>query len=456
MSLRVRLNLLITALFLVILLGSSFYVIHNARIAVKGEMESTANLTLQLMEAMLASAEMSRQPRLQQQILDNLSRIEATRNLQIHVVRSMTADNEFPPGLVTNVKARAPAWFVKLVSPRPVEFRKVFSGPNLPYTVILIRTDPSHEISESWSENRNVLITLLIFIVSANILVFFTLGRELAPVATILEALESIEKGDYQLRLPHFKLTELNSIAEKFNHMAEVLQRSRDENRYLTQQSLKIQEQERRRLARELHDELGQSLSALKAVAVSIENNSQIKDKHIRDSARTIIEFTDRMYEVARSMMRQLRPGVMDELGLRQALLELTDQWNESYQNKFCHLECEGNIDDLEEQLSINLFRIIQEGLTNIAKHAEATDAHVLVRRDNEGIGGPSLEVRIRDDGVGIKKRNYPIGMGLLGMRERVEAMNGSFELHSQEGEGTTILIRIPLLPEAEIGEMQG
>ena len=230
MSLRVRLNLLITTLFLVILLGSSFYVIHNARIAVKGEMESTANLTLQLMESMLASVEMSRQPQLQQQILDNLSRIEATRNLQIHVVRSMTAEHRFPPGLVRNVKSKAPAWFVKLVSPRPVEFRKVFSGPGMPYTVILIRADPSHEITESWSENRDVLITLLIFIVSANILVFFTLGRELAPVATILEALEGIEKGDYQLRLPHFKLPELNSVAEKFNHMAEVYAGAPDRN----------------------------------------------------------------------------------------------------------------------------------------------------------------------------------------------------------------------------------
>ena len=447
MSLRVRLNLLITTLFLVILLGSSFYVIHNARLAVRGEMESTANLTLQLMEAMLASAELSRQPRLQQQILDNFSRIEATRNLQIHVVRSMTAEHQFPPDLVRDVKSEAPSWFVKLVSPRPVEFRKIFSGPDLPYTVILIRADPSHEITESWSENRNVLVTLLIFIVSANILVFFTLGKELAPVATILEALGGIERGDYQLRLPHYKLPELNSIAEKFNHMAEVLQRSRDENRYLTQQSLKIQEQERRRLARELHDELGQSLSALKAVAVSIENNSEIRDKRVRDSARTIIEFTDRMYDVARNMMRQLRPGVTDELGLRQALLELTDQWNESYQNKFCHLQCEGDMDDLDEQVAINLFRIIQEGLTNIAKHAEATDAHVLIKR-NDGEEGNSLDIRIMDDGVGIRKRNYPIGMGLLGMRERVEAMNGSFELHSQEGQGTTIIIRIPLSPD--------
>jgi len=445
MSLRVRLNLLITTLFFIILVGSSFYVIHNARLAVKEEMQSTANLTLQLVETMLASVEMSRQPRMQQRFLERLSTIEETRHLQINVVRSMTPGQQIPPEVVMNVKSDAPSWFEKLVNPTPVEYRRIFSSPGMPYTVILIRADPSSEITESWHENRDTLITLLIFIISANILVYLTLGRELAPVANILEALEGIEKGDYKLRLPRFKLPELNSIAEKFNHMARVLQRSREENRYLTQQSVKIQEQERRRLARELHDELGQSLSALKAVAVSIENNDRIKDQRVRDSAGTIIEFTDRMYQVARNMMRQLRPSIMDELGLRNALLELVDQWNESHQNSFCHLEYQEDLDSIDDEISINIFRIIQEGLTNIAKHAGATDAHVILRRCDGQDEASILEIKIVDDGVGIKQRNYPIGMGLLGMRERVEAMHGTFELHSREGRGTTISIRIPL-----------
>jgi len=450
MSLRVRLNLLITTLFIIILLGSSFYVIHNARIAVEDEMESTANLTLQLVETMLASVDVSERPRLQQRFLDHLARIEATRHLQIRVVRSMSAEQQFPPGVVMNVHSDAPTWFEKLVAPRPMEFRRIFSGPGMPYTVILIRADPSDEITEAWYENRDVLITLLIFIISANVLVYFTLGRELSPVTTIQEALEGIERGDYQLRLPHFKLPELNSIADKFNHMAQVLQKSREENRYLTQQSLKIQEQERRRLARELHDELGQSLSALKAVAVSIENNSSISDSAVRESAGTIIEFTDRMYQVARNMMTQLRPSVLDELGLRKALLELADQWNESHQNNFCHLDFEGDVENLEEEISINVFRIIQEGLTNIARHAGATEARIRIERAADG---GELKINIADDGVGIRDGGHHAGMGLLGMRERVEAMGGQFELHSREGEGTTILILIPLPAGREVQE---
>ena len=135
----------------------------------------------------------------------------------------------------------------------------------------------------------------------------------------------------------------------------------------------------------------------------------------------------------------------MDELGLRNALLELVDQWNESHQNSFCHLEYQEDLDSIDDEISINIFRIIQEGLTNIAKHAGATDAHVILRRCDGQDEASILEIKIVDDGVGIKQRNYPIGMGLLGMRERVEAMHGTFELHSREGRGTTISIRIPL-----------
>lgn len=449
MSLRVRLNLLITTLFLIILLGSSFYVIRNARIAVEDDMKSTANLTLQLVETLLASVDPSETPRLQQRFLQRLAQIEATRHLQIRVLRNMSPEQQFPPNLIMKVHSDAPGWFERLVTPRPMEFRRLFSGPNMPFTVILIRADPSHEISESWHENRDVLITLLIFIVSANLLVYFALGRELSPVNTILEGLEGIEKGDYRLRLPHFKLPELNRIAEKFNHMAQVLQRSRDENRYLTQQSLKIQEQERRSLARELHDELGQSLSALKAVAVSIKNSGDVRDEKVRESAGAIIDFTDRMYSVARNMMRRLRPSILDELGLRRALQELTDQWNESYQNIFCHLECRYDIDSLDESLSINIFRIIQEALTNIARHAHATDAHVNIQINEDR---NELEINITDNGTGFKQQEHPIGMGLLGMRERVEAMNGGFDLHSRDGAGTTIMIRIPLSETQRVG----
>lgn len=446
MSLRVRLNLLLTILFLVIFVASSFYIIRNARLAVKEEMVSTADLTLQLVETILATAEMSEQPELQRRLLDRLAEVEATRHLQIFVQRGMSVDQHMPPPSVTPVYSDAPAWFEELVSPRPVEFRRIFSGSEATYTVIIIRADPSDEITEVWYDTRYILVSLVIFIITANILLYYTMGRALAPIEIILRGLEQIEKGNYELRLPEFNLPELNNIADKFNHMAQVLQRSREENRYLTQQSLKIQEQERCRLARELHDELGQSLSALKAVAVSIEQNHQSGNKSVRDGARMIIEFTDHMYNVARNMMQQLRPSILDELGLKRAVQELVDQWNASHENTFCHLECNVNIDDLGDENSINLFRIIQEALTNIARHARASDAYIsIIRARDPEDRGERLRIMIKDNGIGLNEEQITRGMGLMGIDERVEAMNGTLDIDGASGEGTSIIIHVPV-----------
>lgn len=446
MSLRVRLNLLLTILFLVIFVASSFYIIRSARLAVKEEMVSTADLTLQLVETILATAEKSKQPELRKRLLDRLAEVETTRHLQIYVQRGMSLDQHMPPPFVTPVHSDAPAWFEELVRPRPVEFRRIFSGPEASYTVVIIRADPSDEITEVWYDTRYILVSLLIFIITANILLYYTMGRALAPIEIILRGLEQIQKGNYELRLPEFNLPELNSIADKFNHMAQVLQRSREENRYLTQQSLKIQEQERRRLAHELHDELGQSLSALKAVAVSIEQNHQSGNQSIRDGARMIIEFTDHMYNVARNMMQQLRPSILDELGLKRAIQELVDQWNASHESTFCHLECDVNIDDLGDEISINLFRIIQEALTNIARHACASDAYISITRTHEpGNWEDWLKIMIKDNGIGMNEEQVTRGMGLMGINERIEAMKGILDIDGNSGDGTIIMIRIPV-----------
>ena len=444
MSLRIRLNLLITCLFILILLGSSLYIIHNARLAVSDEMESTANLTLQLVEVVLASVQMTDQYELQQKLLDRLSRLKRTRHLRISVMNRGSLDDMGPPRAIVDLSSKAPSWFENLVKPPPIEFRRIISGPGLPNTVIIIRADPSDEITESWYETRDVLLFLLLFIVTANLLVYFVLGRDLAPIETILEGLEKIERGDYQSRLPHFKLPELGRISEQINHMAATLLQSKKENRYLTQQSLKIQEQERRHLAQELHDELGQSLSAIKAVAVSMGKNPRLEDKSIRDGTNAIISSSEHMYDVARNMMQRLRPSVLDEFGLLKALQEMIDKWNASHEDVFCHFDCNAEIDNLGEEADINLFRIVQESLTNVAKHADATDVVVFIKREKDLSGDEYLELSIHDNGRGFSTTGNPIGMGLLGMRERAEAMGGRFEINTGENIGTRLTVVIP------------
>ena len=443
MSLRFRLNMLITLLFALILLAGSFYVIDNARTSVKEEMQSVSKLTLQLIEIALMSNTASSTPEIQQSVLENIANLESTRHLEIELYKTGNIGSMVPVRIIPTINAQAPDWFIRMVKPQPVEYRRVFRESLTAYAEILIRANPSDEITEVWNETRGVLGLLVLFAVLANILVYISLGRGLAPIESILKGLDGIEQGEYQRRLPRFKFPEFSRISEKFNNMAEVLQTSRDENRLLTQKSLAIQEDERRILAQELHDEFGQSITAIKAVLASIEQTKHQDSDALKNSARTIGTFSDRMYEVARRMMRQLRPAILDEFGLISALQDMIDDWNSRHEDVFCHFEFNGKFDELGEEVNISIYRVIQESLTNIIKHAQATDVTVCLQRvENDPACNIGVKLLIKDNGVGFDESNQR-GLGLLGMRERVEALKGSFAMKSAINKGVEIIVSL-------------
>lgn len=446
MTLRFRLNLLITGLFVVVFFGAGVYVVNNARTAVSDEIRSSAGFALQLIELVLASADASAQRELQAEIIGRFSRLESTRHLQIRVLAHGAGDSSVPPGLRPALDAKAPRWFVRLVEPTPMEFRRVLAVGMQPRIEILILADPSDEISEVWRDTRSFLGFLLLFIILANVLVYITLGRDLAPIESILRGLERIEQGDYRLRLPRFRIAELSRISEKFNHMAEVILRSREENRLLTQRSLEIQESERRHLARELHDELGQSLSAIKAVAVSLSGDRTVERQALAQGVDTIVGITERTYRAARGMMQRLRPPVLDELGLYTALQELIDAWNSAHGDAFCRLEIRGDLSGLGEEFEISLYRIIQEALTNVSRHSGAGEVVIEIERSAPAAGAAGrLRVSVRDNGRGFDPATMRRGLGLLGMRERAEALGGEFEFSSSPGHGVMLQFDLPL-----------
>ncbi len=448
MSLRFRLNILITLLFALIFLAGSFYVINNARTAVKEEMQSVSKLTLQLIEIALMSNTASSTSETQQSVLESIANLESTRHLEIELYKTGNKGSRVPVKIIPAINAQAPEWFIRMVKPQPVEYRRVFRESLTAYTEILIRANPSDEITEVWNETRGVLGLLVLFAVLANILVYISLGRGLAPIESILKGLDGIEQGEYQRRLPRFKYPEFSRISDKFNNMAEVLQTSRDENRLLTQKSLAIQEDERRILAQELHDEFGQSITAIKAVLASIEQMNHQDSDMLKSSARTIGTFSDRMYEVARRMMRQLRPAILDEFGLILALQDMIDDWNSRHEDVFCHFEFKGKFDELGEEVNISIYRVIQESLTNIVKHAQASDVTVCLNRvelnrvENDPSYNFGIKLLIKDNGIGFDETNHR-GLGLLGMRERVEALKGSFAMKSATNEGVEIIVSL-------------
>ena len=202
MSLRIRLSILITVLFVSVFIGAGVFLIQSARDTVLEDINSSASHTLKLVEALLESVEEIDEPAIQQLVLENLSQMVTGRDLQIDIKRYSEGLKPFPPASRPEIKTGAPGWFVEMVQPPPLEFRRIISLAGVSGVEVIILADPSAEITEVWFETRNVLFFLMLFIILANFLLYFALGRYLSPISSILTALERIEHGDYRQRLP--------------------------------------------------------------------------------------------------------------------------------------------------------------------------------------------------------------------------------------------------------------
>ena len=232
----------------------------------------------------------------------------------------------------------------------------------------------------------------------------------------------------------HVYVTDITELTLMQSELAGAL----EENRRLSQRSMQVQEEERRNLARELHDELGQSLNAIKVDAVTIRDNS-VTLPEIHRGALSIIEVSSQVYDVVRSLMQRLRPVALDELGLRSAVQYSVEQWQRRHAGVRCTFTAEGELDDLDEQTNITLYRLVQECLTNVAKHADATQVAVSVIR-----AAHELRFSFSDNGKGFDASQRGRGLGLVGLRERTEALAGQFELDSAPGRGVQVKAVIP------------
>ena len=232
----------------------------------------------------------------------------------------------------------------------------------------------------------------------------------------------------------HVYVTDITEVTLMQNELAGAL----EENRRLSQRSMQVQEEERRNLARELHDELGQSLNAIKVDAVTIRDNS-VALPEIHRGALSIIEVSSQVYDVVRSLMRRLRPVALDELGLRSAMQYSVEQWQRRHAGVRCTFTADGELDDLDEQTNITLYRLVQECLTNVAKHADATQVGISMTR-----AAHELRFTFGDNGKGFDPSQRRGGLGLVGLRERVEALAGHFELDSAPGRGVHLKALIP------------
>src|ERR1700676_896030 len=216
------------------------------------------------------------------------------------------------------------------------------------------------------------------------------------------------------------------------------------ENQRLAQQYVDMQEYERKALARDLHDELGQYLNAIKLDAVSI-RESMAPDPGVHDVARAMIVNIDRVYGVVRGLIRQLRPVGFDDLGVTAALEHCVDEWRSRLPLTTIESSISGDFETVDETRGLVLYRLVQEALTNIARHAHATRVQIRIAAGRAADPAQCVQIFVADNGAGTDLAAPRSGLGLVGMRERVSALGGSITLSSERGAGFKVTASLPV-----------
>jgi signal transduction histidine kinase len=211
----------------------------------------------------------------------------------------------------------------------------------------------------------------------------------------------------------------------------------------LSRQLMQVQERERRQLAHDLHDEIGQAVTAIK---MNLQTMQRVADMSIvQDTMNDSLGILDKILQRVRDLALDLRPSLLDDLGLVPAVRWYVERQAQRA-DLLAEVEAENVPQDLEPDLSVACFRIVQESITNILRHAKATKIHVALRQMDQ-----HLDLRIKDDGIGMSSREKsttPAGrssLGLLGMQERAQALGGRITVQSLPNQGTEVHVRIPL-----------
>jgi len=243
----------------------------------------------------------------------------------------------------------------------------------------------------------------------------------------------------------------LRDITE--HKLAEEAESQLRETRLLAQHMAEVQESERRHLARELHDELGQCLTAIKTDAVLIRNRTETTEPKVFTSAQAIIDVASHIYDVVHNMITRLRPSPLDDLGLLPTLQESVTAWQQRQPEINFQLIVEGKLDHLNEAMNMTVFRVVQESLTNAVRHAEASEITILVANEQDETQQDQIIIDISDNGKGMEVHDFhsDVDFGLLGMRERAQSLGGQFTLESSLGNGVRIHITIPLGADKKI-----
>jgi len=349
----------------------------------------------------------------------------------------------------------APDWFERLIAPEPS-----VQSIQFPDGKLVTESNASRAAVDAWDYVLVLLAGALVLLTLVNVLVFWLVGRTVRPFGQIVGALEALEAGRFDAALPPLAGREAGLIGAAFNRMvgrlrqnieterrAALAEQRLSDNRELTRWIERQLEQERRLIAHELHDELGQSVTAMHSMALSIAQRVRGTDAQAEQAARTIADESSRLYEAMHGIIPRLAPLVLDNFGLTDALADLVERTRRSHAGVQIDLAVELGDAGLAPDAALALYRGAQEGVTNALRHGHAARVQVELRRDGE-----VAALTVADDGDGLPPQMPPGGHhGLRWLAERAEGLGGSFRIGPRAPRGVLLEVRLPLQSGAAV-----
>ena len=445
LSLRARINLLLALVLTIGLAINIARLVLEAGPRVQAEDQSVIRLAREFVETIVAGLNEAPDPDARlNQIVHDLSRLR-----HVSIMRQDAAAGKMADRAGENGDPRSPpAWFVALVHPEKTSVSVPISIHGKPGSLV-ITSHPDDEMAEIWDGIVTQLEVGSAIAIALFLITMLVVGRALAPLQALSQAMTKIEAGFYDARVEPGGAPELAAICTKLNHLAATLGDAVEDKRQLAERAVSLQDMERKEIARELHDEFGPYLFALRAHAGAL---MRLSDFHqpdanaLRKHGAAILEQVNALQQFNRRILEKLRPVGLAELGLREALGALLRLWGESHPDVTIDTSLSHSLDDAGETADLTIYRIVQEALTNVFRHASATSVNVTIEPAEQptGMHGSRgcARVRISDNGRGIRP-DHKLGLGLTGMRERILALGGTLSIASDD-RGVTVEAIVP------------
>jgi two-component system, NarL family, sensor histidine kinase UhpB len=412
---------------------------------VQAEDQSVTRLAREFIEMIVADLNEAPDPDAKlQQISGNLARL---RHVSITRRDAGGTSASTDRAADTDDAHAPPAWFVTLIHPEMTSVEVPLSVRGKPERLV-ITSHPNDEIAEIWDSIVTQLEVGSITAVALLLVTMMVVNRALAPLSSLAQAMTRIESGAYDVRVEPGGAPELAAICAKLNHLAATLGTAVEEKRQLAERAVSLQDLERKQIARELHDEFGPYLFSLRAHAgalVRLAEAGEVGTPSLQTHGEAILEQVNALQQCNRRVLERLRPVGLAELGLREALDALLRLWRQSHPDVAIETSISRSLGATGETTELTIYRVVQEALTNVFRHARATSVNVTIE-PAEQRGAPGGRdcalVRVRDNGRGMEA-DHKLGLGLTGMRERIMALGGTLSVASSDG-GVTVEAIIP------------